>query len=125
MKSGIRLEDLATELLREILTLLNPRDLNAFARSCRKLNNQTQPLLYFSWAYHGQTHSRKSLMLFIRTMFTNPHLAAQVKTLDIGDWQYNISAVRNYGKYLRYGKSFGNLSKTQNIGEIFLSGTIL
>jgi hypothetical protein len=90
MKDKDNLNSLAPELFGEILNYLpNPRDRSVLAQTCKRFLEKIQPHLYSSWTYHGREHSRRSLRLFMRTVFTNPRLASQVETLEIGDWLYS------------------------------------
>ena len=44
--------------------------------------------IYHEWAYNGARHSFMRLWKFVRILRTNPHIAALVRTLNIGNWGF-------------------------------------
>ncbi|OJJ04876.1 hypothetical protein ASPVEDRAFT_137144 [Aspergillus versicolor CBS 583.65] len=64
-------------------------DINGLSRLLlvnRKHHQVFLPRVYSSWTYNGTRHSYSSLWKFLRTVVTNPDLAATVQVLAIGNW---------------------------------------
>lgn len=96
------LTDLPVELIDEIFYLaftskdvFNQElvDINGLSRLLsrlllvnRKHHQVFLPRVYSSWTYNGTLHSYSSLWKFLRTVVTNPDLAATVQVLAIGNW---------------------------------------
>ncbi|KAL4929019.1 uncharacterized protein BDV17DRAFT_298321 [Aspergillus undulatus] len=96
------LTDLPVELLDAILSLaftsteIHSRkiysqdlvDVNGLSRLLvnRKHHQTFLPRIYSHWTYNGARHPYSSLWKFLRTVVTNPTLAANVQVLTVGNW---------------------------------------
>lgn len=92
------LTDLSVELIDQILSFAFTSkdvynedlvDINGLSRLLlvnRKHHQVFLPRVYSTWTYNGTLHSYSSLWKFLRTVVTNPDLAATVQVLAIGNW---------------------------------------
>lgn len=92
------LTDLPVELIDEILSLAfiskdawndDLVDINGLSRLLlvnRKHHQAFLHRVYSQWTYNGALHSYSSLWKFLRTVATNPDVAAAVQVLAIGNW---------------------------------------
>ncbi|RDW92949.1 uncharacterized protein DSM5745_00271 [Aspergillus mulundensis] len=96
------LPDLPPELLDEIFALafdtapsigktvqkgdIDVQGLSRLLLVNRKWYQAFVPRLYSRWTFNGARHSYSGLWKFIRTVVTNPDLAARVQVLNIGNW---------------------------------------
>ncbi|KAL2830511.1 hypothetical protein BDW59DRAFT_158425 [Aspergillus cavernicola] len=96
--------DLPVELLDRILTLafdiiprgewengaLDTLEVNSLSRLLlvsRKWHQVLIPRLYSCWTYNGARHTYVGLWRLLRTVLQNPDLAAEVRVLNIGNWE--------------------------------------
>ena len=83
--------ELPIELFSAILDLAlqsNTQHLYGLALLNRKWHIAMLDRIYHEWAYNGARHSFITLWKFVRTVRTNAHIAALVRTLNIGNWGF-------------------------------------
>ena len=89
--------DLPMELLGPILDMALERDtqhLCDLALVNRKWYILMLDRIYRDWAYNGARQSFMRLWKFVRTVRSNAHIAARVRTLNIGNWGFYPRRVR-------------------------------
>ena len=83
--------ELPIELFSAILDLAlqsNTQHLYGLALLNRKWHIAMLDRIYSEWAYNGARYSFITLWKFVRTVRTNAHIAALVRTLNIGNWGF-------------------------------------
>jgi hypothetical protein len=87
MENESHFEKLSNELFTNILQhITTMQDLTSLCLTSHNIYHRTVPMLYHSWAYHGLTHSNKSLRNSLKTIIRRPNLARHIKVLELRDW---------------------------------------